>query len=51
VSKRASREAKGAKYNFGKKLAENIKKHTRSFYAYRAYVKGKAKVGRNIGHL
>jgi len=29
-------------------LAENIKKDTKSFYAY---VKGKAKVGRNIGPL
>jgi len=48
VSKIASRETKRAKYNFERKLAENIKKDTKSFYAY---VKGKAKAGRNIGPL
>jgi len=39
---------KRAKYHFEKKLAENIKKGTKSFYAY---VKGKAKTARNIGSL
>ena len=34
------------KYNFDKKLAENIKKVTKSFYAY---VKGRAKAGRSTG--
>ena len=48
VSKIASREAKRAKYNFEKKLAENIKKDTKSFYAY---VKRKVKAGRKIGPL
>ena len=36
------------KYNFDKKLAENIKKVTKSFYAY---VKGRAKAGRSTGPL
>jgi len=45
VSKIASREAKRAKYNFQKKLAENTKKDTKSFYAY---VKRKVKAGRKI---
>jgi len=49
VSKIASQEtikAKKAKYNFEKNLAENIKKDTKSFYAY---ITDKAKARRNIG--
>ena len=49
MSKIASREAKRAKYNFEKKLAENIKNDTKSFYAW--YVKRKVKAGRKIGPL
>jgi len=49
VSKIASWETKRAKYNFKRSwMRTNIKKHTKSF---NAYVRGKAKVGRNIGPL
>ena len=48
VAKIASRETKRAKYNFERKLADNIKKDTKSFYAY---VNRKAKGRRNIGPL
>ena len=41
ASRVASCEVKKAKYNFERKLVENIKKDTKSFYAY---VKGRAKV-------
>jgi len=44
ASKVASCEVKKAKYNFERKLAENIKKDTKSFYGY---VKGRAKAGRS----
>ena len=48
ASRVASCEVKKAKYNFERKLEENIKKDTKSFYAY---VKGRAKAGRSIGPL
>jgi len=48
ASRKACIDVKRAKYHFEKKLAENIKKDTRCFYAY---VKGKAKTARNIGPL
>jgi len=50
ASRVASSEVKKAKYNFERKLAENIKRDTKSFYAY---VKGtgRAKAGRSIGPL
>ena len=48
ISKIASRETKKAKYVIEKKSAENIKKYSKSFYAY---VESKAKVGRNIRPL
>jgi len=41
-------EVKNAKYNFERKLAENIKRDSKSFYAY---VKGRAEVARSIGPL
>jgi len=47
ASRVASCEVKKAKYNFERKLAENIK-DTKSFYAN---VKGRAKAGRSIGPL
>jgi len=48
ASRVASCEVKKVKYNFERKLAENIKTDTKSFYAY---VKGRAKAGRSIGPL
>ena len=41
-------EVKKAKYNFERKLAENIKKDTKSFYAY---VRNKAGTSRSIGPI
>jgi len=48
ADKKARREIKRAKYNFKRKLADNIKKDTKSFYAY---VRSKAKAKINAGPL
>jgi len=34
ANKKAHKEIRRAKYNFERKLADNIKKDTKSFYAY-----------------
>ena len=46
ANKAACYEVKMAKYNFERKLAENIKNDTKSFYAY---VRNKAGTGKSIG--
>jgi len=46
ADKKAHREIRRAKYNFERKLADNIKKDTKSFYTYvRSKAKAKIKVG------
>ena len=45
---KAHKEIRRAKYNFEKKLADNIKKDTKSFYAY---VRSTAKAKINVGPL
>jgi len=48
ADKKAYTEIRRAKYNFERRLADNIKKDTKSFYAY-ARSKAKAKI--NVGPL
>jgi len=48
ADKKAHKEIRKAKYNFERKLADNIKKDTKSFYAY---VRSKAKAKINVGPL
>ena len=48
ADREANKEIKRAKYNFEKKLAINIKRDTKSFYAH---VRRKAKVKTDIGPL
>jgi len=48
VDNKAHREIRRAKYNFERKLADNIKRDTKSFYAY---VRSKAKAKIKIGSL
>ena len=48
ADKKAHREITRAKYKFERKLADNIKKDTKSFYAY---VRSKAKAKINVGPL
>ena len=47
-SRKASGEVKKAKLNFEKKLAENIKKDSKSFFAY---VRGRSQATRKVGPL
>jgi len=48
ADKKAHKEIRRAKYNFERKLADNIKRDTKSFYTY---VKSKAKAKINAGPL
>ena len=48
ASRLASREVKKAKLNFEKKFAENIKKDSKSFFAY---VRGRSQATRKLGPL
>ena len=48
ASRLASREVKKAKLNFEKKLADNIKKDSKSFFAY---VRGRSQATRKLGPL
>jgi len=48
ADKKAHKEIRRAKYNFERKLADNIKKDTKSIYAY---VRSKAKAKINVGPL
>jgi len=48
ADKKAHKDIRRAKYNFERKLADNIKKDTKSFYAY---VRSKAKAKINVGPL
>jgi len=48
ASRLVSREVKKAKLNFEKKLAENIKKDSKSFFAY---VRGRSQATRKLGPL
>jgi len=48
ADKKAHKEIMRAKYNFERKLADNIKKDIKSFYAY---VRSKAKAKINVGPL
>ena len=48
TSAKASRETKKAKYNFERKLAENIKSDSKSFFAY---VRGRSNVAKKLGPL
>ena len=47
-SRKASGEVKKAKLNFEKKLAENIKKDSKSFFSY---VRGRSQATRKVGPL
>ena len=48
ASSKASKEVRRTKYNFEKKLAENIKKDSKSFFAY---VRGRSNSIRKVGPL
>ena len=48
ADRKAHREIRRAKCNFERKLADNIKRDTKSFYAY---VRNKAKAKTNVGPL
>ena len=48
ASRLASRQVKRSKLNFEKKLAENIKKDSKSFFAY---VRGRSRATRKLGRL
>ena len=50
ASRLASRQVKRSKLNFEKKLAENIKKDSKSFFAY-VGLRGRSQATRKLGPL